>query len=87
MPYERSARVRMTVLVLNQNYEPLTVARVPRKAARTPEEARMPLKRIPSEPRIASYLHARGIDTRPEWCRSSPSPHRSTKHRGSMLPT
>jgi 5-methylcytosine-specific restriction endonuclease McrA len=38
-----------------------------RKGARTPEEARMPLKRTPVEPRISSYLHLLGIDTRPEW--------------------
>lgn len=38
-----------------------------KKGARTPEEAHMVLKRIPAEPRISSYLHLLGVDTRPEW--------------------
>ena len=44
-----------------------------RKGARTPEEARMPLHRRPFEPRITSYLHLLGLDTRPEWIPFLPS--------------
>lgn len=38
-----------------------------RKGARTPEEARMPLKCHPYEPRLSSYLHLIGADIKPEW--------------------
>jgi 5-methylcytosine-specific restriction endonuclease McrA len=38
-----------------------------KKAARTPEEAHMVLKTNPAEPRLSSYLHLIGADTRPEW--------------------
>jgi len=38
-----------------------------KKAAHTPEEAKMPLKRIPYEPKLSSYLHLIGVDVRPEW--------------------
>lgn len=38
-----------------------------KKAARTPDEARMVLKRKPCEPRLSSYLHLLGVDILPEW--------------------
>ncbi len=38
-----------------------------RKGARTPEEARMQLRRKPVEVRLANYVHFLGIDARPEW--------------------
>jgi 5-methylcytosine-specific restriction endonuclease McrA len=38
-----------------------------RKGARTPDEARMQLRRKPVEPRLASYPHVLGIEARREW--------------------
>lgn len=38
-----------------------------KKGARTPEEAHMPLKQKPVEPRMTGYLHLFNSDTQPEW--------------------
>lgn len=38
-----------------------------KKGARTPEEARMPLRQKPYEPHMSGYLHLFSSDTRPEW--------------------
>jgi 5-methylcytosine-specific restriction endonuclease McrA len=38
-----------------------------RKGARTPDEARMSLKRTPFEPRVTNPLHMLGMQPEPEW--------------------